>query len=90
MNQDSDAIGQLRRLLEKHVPDIAFDVVRWSESLDRLIGNLIAPNRILEIYYDEPTRQARITLQPGQRERSLLNPTRLALASELVGWQLIV
>ena len=40
------------------------DVVRWSDSLDQLIGNLIAPNRILEIRYDEATRQARITLQP--------------------------
>ena len=66
------------------------DVVRWSDSLDHLIGNLIAPNRVLEIRYDEPTRHARITLQPDQREASLLDPTRLALASELAGWKLIV
>ena len=66
------------------------DVVRWSDSTDHLIGNLIAPNRVLEIRYDEPTRQARITLQPGEREASLLDQTRLALASELMGWKLIV
>ena len=66
------------------------DVVRWSDSLDHLIGNLIAPNRILQIRYEEPTRQARITLQHDQREASLLDPIRLALASELAGWKLIV
>jgi hypothetical protein len=53
------------------------DVVRWSDSMDRLIGNFIAPNRFLKIQYDEATRQARITLQPDRREPSLLNPTRL-------------
>ena len=143
MNQDSDPVGQLRRLLEKHVPDVAsgvvqirgiarktgvrsivvveahdpavdpigtvvgsrgsrikplvaelnfekVDVVRWSDSLDHLIANLIAPNRVLEIRYDDATRQARITLRPDQREDSVLKPTRLALASELVGWKLIV
>ena len=66
------------------------DVVRWSDSMDRLIGNLIAPNRFLEIQYDEVTRQAKITLQPDQMEVSLLDPIRLALASELVGWKLVV
>jgi N utilization substance protein A len=66
------------------------DVVRWSDSLDQLIGNLVAPNRILEIRYDEATRQARITLQADQREPSLLNPTRLALASDLVAWKLVI
>ena len=143
MNQDSEAVRQLRRLLEKHVPDVVsgvvrirgiarkvgvrsiviveahdpavdsvgavvgsrgsrikplvaeldnekVDVVRWSDSLDHLIGNLIAPNRVLEIHYDESNRQARITLQPDQKETSLLDPIRLALASELVGWKLIV
>lgn len=66
------------------------DVVRWSDSLDRLIGHLIAPNRVLEISCGEATRQATITLQPDQREPSLLNSTRLALASELGGWQLVI
>lgn len=28
MNQDADSVGQLRRLLEKHVPDIASGVVQ--------------------------------------------------------------
>ncbi len=66
------------------------DVVRWSDSLDRLIGNLVAPNRVLAISYDEATRQARISLQPDQREPSLLDLTRLELASELVGWKLVL
>jgi N utilization substance protein A len=64
------------------------DVVRWSDSLDQLIGNLIAPNRALEIHFEEPARQATITILPDQRDAALLDPIRLALASHLVGWKL--
>jgi transcription termination/antitermination protein NusA len=143
MNENSDAVGQLRRLLDKYVPAVAsgvvqvrgiarkagvrsivvvqahdpavdsvgavvgnrgsrikplvaelnyekVDVVRWSDSLDHLIGNLIAPGRIAAIHYHEPTRQARITLQSDQGEAWAFDPIRLALASELAGWKLTV
>lgn len=68
------------------------DVVRWSDSLDQLIGNFIAPNRKLQIVYDEAARQAVITLSPDQRPDAAfaVSPNRLELVSELVGWALVV
>jgi hypothetical protein len=62
-----------------------------SDSMDQFIGNLLAPKNVLRISYDEITRRATIDLAPDpMRLSSEVDPIRLRLGSELVGWDLVL
>jgi N utilization substance protein A len=66
------------------------DIVRWDESAERFITNLLCPLRIIRIAFEDATREARATvLAPS------ISPTPdLALRSKLLmsltGWRLHV
>ena len=64
------------------------DVVRWSDSIEKFIGHLFAPNKLVQIRYDEPNRRATITLALDVIDSS--TTMRLKLGSELVGWNLVL
>jgi transcription termination/antitermination protein NusA len=64
------------------------DVVRWSDSIEKFIGNLFAPNKLVQIRYDEPNRQATITFALDVIDPS--STMRLKLGSDLVGWNLVL
>jgi len=104
MDRHSDEVERLRQLLERNVPEIAsgvaeirgiartagsrVDVVRWSDSIEKFIGHLFAPNKLVQIRYDEPNRRATITLALDVIDSS--TTMRLKLGSELVGWNLVL
>ena len=70
-------------------------IARWSDSVEGLIENLVAPNRLIRVSFDNATRQATVTLRPHSAplpaeaaEPEPVQAARLRLASQLVGWDL--
>ena len=71
------------------------EIVRWSDSVESLIGNLVAANRVLEVSFDDATHVATVTLRPdrtpfpaGAEVPERVQTARLRLASRLVGWDI--
>ena len=68
-----------------------FDIIRWDESAERFIGNLLAPLRLERVSFDDATREARAVAKQPCDSRF---PTGLKLRSEmlmsLTGWKLHV
>lgn len=69
-------------------------VSRWSDSIETLIENLVAPNCVEKVSFNDATREATVTLRPdsvlppGVKEPERFRATRLRLASRLVGWNI--
>jgi transcription termination/antitermination protein NusA len=64
------------------------DIVRWDESAERFIGNLLAPLRLIRVSFDDATGEARVVATQPFSYR----PPPLTLRSEmlmcLTGWKL--
>jgi N utilization substance protein A len=67
------------------------DVIRWDESAERFIANLLAPFRLVRVSFDDATREARAVAKQPTGSRP---PPNLKLRSEmlvsLTGWKLHV
>jgi N utilization substance protein A len=64
------------------------DVVRWDDSAERFIANLLAPLRLDETSFDEAAREAKVVVEqrdaPGKPDVAL----RSKLLMDLTGWKL--
>lgn len=96
-----DTVGTCVGPKSSHVREIvkrlggeALTVVRWAESVEQLISNMVAPNQVVKVSFDDQARVANIVLRsdsegPGiYKEPPAKQKVRLELASELVGWQI--
>jgi N utilization substance protein A len=61
------------------------DIVLWNGELHRFLGNLLAPNRAIQVSLDHSAQRATISVPP---DCTPLSGLRLRLASNLVGWDL--
>jgi N utilization substance protein A len=67
------------------------DIVRWSDSVEQFIRNLLAPARPERIILDEATHRATIFASADQRALIVgRRGARLEMMSRLAGWQLEV
>lgn len=67
------------------------DIIRWSESTEEFIRNLLAPTRADRIVLDTTKQLATIHVSPDDRSRTLVDQgLRLQMMSLLVGWNLQV
>ena len=83
--------GRRVKLIVMELDREPVDVVRWSDSIDQFIRNLLAPLRIAHIDYNKADNVAVLSLEPGVGEMySGPEETRLQLASQLAGWRLVV
>ncbi len=71
------------------------EIVRWSDSVEALVGNLLAANCVLKVSFDDAAHVATVTLRPdrtpfpaGAEEPERVRTARLRLASRLVGWDI--
>jgi N utilization substance protein A len=98
-NSSIDAVGSCVGIRGSRVKNMVsrlgggehFDIVLWSESLERFIANLLAPSRFVRVSFEEATRQANVVLAhdspqapPGRL------PMKSKLLSQLTGWHLNV
>ncbi len=64
------------------------DIIRWDESAERFIANLLAPSSLVRISFDDSSREATVLVRPRPGSRH----TNLGLRSEvmmnLTGWKL--
>lgn len=93
-----DPVGTCTGLRGERVKRIGSDlggkemitVVRWDESAERLITDLLCPLRVIRIAFEDATREARATVLSS----SILPTPDLALRSKLLmtltGWRLHV
>jgi N utilization substance protein A len=67
-----------------------FHVIRWDESTERFIANLLGPSCLIRASFDDATREARVTVaQPsGSRPPDLVLRSKLLMS--LTGWRLHV
>jgi len=75
--------------LRARAPKECLDIVRWDNSVELFIANLVAPSKLAETSFDEATRQVRVVLA-----RDSTQPPGLALRAQalwqLTGWRLSV
>ena len=82
--------GSRAKALVSELGGEKIDVVRWEESTERFITNLLAPLRLIEASFDEASREAKVRVV----RRSESHKPDLALCSKLLmdltGWKLHV
>lgn len=66
------------------------DVVRWEESTERFIGNLLAPLRLMEASFDEARREAKVQVVRRSGSHKPDFALRSKLLMDLTGWKLHV
>jgi hypothetical protein len=62
--------------------------VRWSESVEELIRNTLAPVVVRRIALDTTAQRATVTIDSKRSDARAVDPSRLRLASKVVGWEL--
>ena len=66
------------------------DVVRWDESTERFIANLLAPLRLTEASFDEASREANVRVVRRSESHKPDIALRSKLLMDLTGWKLHV
>jgi len=64
------------------------DIIRWSDSTEEYIRNLLLPLNVKHITFEDTTHRARVTVRADSVALKHANPIRLRLASRLAGWEL--
>jgi N utilization substance protein A len=64
------------------------DVVRWSESLQDYIRNLLAPAKVEQLTFDATAHRATVAVSGDTTTLTSDGGIRLILASRLAGWDL--
>jgi N utilization substance protein A len=64
------------------------DIIRWDESAERFIGNLLAPLRLIRVAFDDDTREARAVAMLPSISRPPPLTLRLEILMRLTGWKL--
>jgi transcription antitermination factor NusA-like protein len=84
-------VGHMGERVKRMVSELGgekIDIIRWDESAERFIANVLAPLRLIQVSFDDAKREARaIAMQPSSSR-----PPPLTLRSEilmrLTGWKL--
>jgi len=66
------------------------DIIRWDDSAERFIANMLAPLRLIRASLDDATREARVTVTEGFGSRPPDLAFRSKLLMSLTGWKLHV
>ena len=77
--------GTRVRAMLAELPGEHMDIVLWNGELQRFLGNLLAPNRTIQVSLDHSARRATISVPP---DCTPLSELRRRLASKLTGWDL--
>lgn len=66
------------------------DIIRWDESAERFVGNVLAPLRLIRVSFDDGTREARAVAMPPFDSRRPPLTLRSEMLMRLTGWKLHV
>ena len=77
--------GSRVKAMLAELPGEHMDMVLWGGSLERFLGNFLAPNRTIQVSLDHSVGRATVTVPPDWTPVSEL---QLELASRLIGWDL--
>jgi len=77
--------GTRVRAMLGELPGEHMDIVLWNDELQRFLGNLLAPNRAIQVSLDPSARRATVSVPP---DCTPFSEVRLRVASKLVGWDL--
>ncbi len=83
--------GKRVRAIVQQMSGEKIDIVRWSDSVEQFICNLLAPAKVERIALENATHRA--TIHARRDQRSLIigrQGSRVHLMSRLVGWDLQV
>ncbi len=81
--------GERVKTVVRALPGDKVDIVRWSDSLQDFIRNLLAPARVEHIAFDIAAHRATVTVAADSTVTLTKNGgIRLRLASRLAGWDL--
>ena len=64
------------------------DIIRWSESVEELIRNSLAPVVVRHIALDTASHRAIVMVDSKRSDAYAIDPVRLRLTSKAVGWAL--
>ena len=64
------------------------DIIRWSESVEDFIRNTLAPVVVQRIALDTAAHRATVTVDSKRSDARAVDPSRLRLASRVVGCEL--
>jgi len=78
------------KTIMKQLPGDKIDIVRWSESIEELIRNALAPARVERIIFDAARHSATIHALAEFRSYPGQARDKLDLVSRLVGWKIRV
>ncbi len=81
--------GERVKTVMRALPGDKIDIVRWSDSEDDFIRNLLGGSKVEEIAFDGATHRAKVTVSTDTTSRLTEDGAiRLRLASRLAGWEL--
>ncbi|HEU5125825.1 MAG TPA: hypothetical protein VFW05_17370 [Verrucomicrobiae bacterium] len=80
--------GARVRSVVRQLSGETIDVIRWSDSQEELIRNILNPAVIRSVALDEASGRAIVRIVSKQSEDCELDPIRLKLASRVTGWDL--
>ena len=87
MGDRGRTVKRITAELRASEPEECLDIVRWDDSVEQFIANLVAPSKVARASFDGATRQARIVLALDS-----MQPVGLVLRSKLLlkltGWHL--
>jgi N utilization substance protein A len=66
------------------------DVIRWDESAEQFIANLLGPLRIIRTSFDDATREATVIVAEHSGSRPPDHALRSKLLMSLTGWRLLL
>jgi N utilization substance protein A len=72
----------------KELSNEKLDIIRWSDSIEVLLVNGLAPLVIRKIVLDSAARQATITTAPKRSAEHSIDIGRARLLSRAIGWEL--
>jgi N utilization substance protein A len=81
-------LGVRVKSVVRHLSGENIDIIRWSETVEDVIRNVLAPVVVRRIVLDAPAHRATITVDSKRSDINPIDPTRLRLASRVVGWDL--
>jgi N utilization substance protein A len=84
----SEYNNRVKRIVAE-LPEECLDIVRWDDSVEQFIANLVAPSKFVRASFDEATRHVRIVLAPDSKRPAELT-LRSKILLQLTGWHLAV
>jgi len=80
--------GSRVKTVMRALPGDKIDIVRWSDSLQDFVRNLLVPARVEQIAFDTAAHKATVTVSADSTTLTKDGGIRLRLASRLVSWDL--